>query len=410
MDNPFQQKKIENLRDIFNKTPKIKHPTISQQVQTGSSLKDPKYTINITTTETAYLKTQKNRFVDINHFSPIFFCIYRIRKDNKNNFLEYLLYKYPKESGDVCIFPFIKNAKTNLSGELENMMVKKLKKSNLKWNFKGYIKHNKNLFLFIKLLSESSGPNLTESARMTRTDKWWWCLIDEICNQRSVLNFPIHELVTKLFLNNPLLIYLKDIQGIKAPIPRSLFYGNSAQMIPFNFVFGPKPRGTLQTYGPYYYLGSYEKAIRYGGWSNDYATKNQYSMGGATRSSINIADKNGKMKQGGIVRYAVFLGNKLKVLLNHPNDKITNMNKKLVDILPFEARLIDQGAQWAQNKYTSLYYGRAKISVLKNAIWSGAPGFVTKQYVQQFPLTFHTIDKKTLGNYWDFKYDKYYIE
>ena len=407
MINPFQQNKIEKLRDIFNKSPKIKRPSISQAT---SSIKGDEYNINITTTETAYLKTKTKRFIDIKNFSPIFFCIYRIRKDNNNNFLEYLLYKYPEEKGDVCIFPFVKDVKTDLAGELENMMVKKLKKNNLKWNFKGYIKHNHRLFLFIKLIGESPGPNLTETANMKRSDKWWWCLIDEICNQRSIVNFPIHEIVTKLFLHNPLIIYLKDTQGIKAPIPRSLYYGNSAQMIPFNFVFGPKPRDFQQTYGPYYYLGSYEKAIRFGGWSTYYTPRNQYGMNGEYTSPINIADKNGKMNQGGIVRYAVFLGDKLKVLLNHPEDKITNINKKLVSILPFEARLIDQGAQWVQNKYTSLYYGRAKIPAAKNAIWNGAPGFVTKQYTQQFPLTFHIIDKKTLGNYWDFNYDKYYIE
>ena len=66
MINPFQQNKVEKLRDIFNKNPKIKRPSISQAT---SSIKGDDYNINITTTETAYLKTKTKRFIEIKNFS-----------------------------------------------------------------------------------------------------------------------------------------------------------------------------------------------------------------------------------------------------------------------------------------------------------------------------------------------------
>ena len=96
-------------------------------------------------------------------------------------------------------------------------------------------------------------------------------LFEEVSNS----NFPIHKIVTNLFLHNPILIYLRDTYGINKPIPRALYYGNSALMIPFNFVFGPKPENINANYGPYYYLGSYRKAIKYGGWIGEYQPTNR---------------------------------------------------------------------------------------------------------------------------------------
>ena len=400
---PIKQEMIQKLRSLFDVSPPFVKPSSFSPIKHHQ--KTALYKRSIKTTATAYLKTTKGTgFAALGkkNFKFLFFCIYSIQSNQENEpFLQYLLYKYSQKEKDVCIFPFIKKiGKISIKKELDNIMIKKLKRDKLLWNYKGYIESNKHLFLFIKLQSKR-GKFSKRRNEKNRTDHLWWCLLDEICNQKKILNFPIHKIVTNLFLHNPILIYLRDTYGINKPIPRALYYGNSALMIPFNFVFGPKPENINANYGPYYYLGSYRKAIRYGGWTGDYKPTNNEK----------ITDKNGKWVQGGVVRYAVFLGDNLKVILNHPHDANTEMqdNTQLFHLLPFKTRLVDPKGTWVKN-YTSLYYGRAKIPEIKNGIWRALPGFVTKEFNQQIPLTFHTIDSKTLKVNWDPEYTKYYIK
>ena len=87
-----------------------------------------------------------------------------------------------------------------------------LKQPRLKWSYKGYINDIDNLYLFIKLTGEKK--ELFSQRVLQRNTKWWWCIIDELCNKRYILNFPIHNIVTKLFLYNPTLIYLKNKNGL----------------------------------------------------------------------------------------------------------------------------------------------------------------------------------------------------
>ena len=124
---------------------------------------------------------------------------------------------------------------------------------------------------------------------LRRGSEWWWCLIDEICNQRHVVNFPIHQSVTNLFLQNPDLIYLKNTKGDNYPVPRALYYGTYAPIAPFYFVFGPK-QTVGGRYGPYYYLGSYEKIVRYAGWSPEYTS--------LKKNNVSIADEHGQLIEG----------------------------------------------------------------------------------------------------------------
>lgn len=262
MSNPFKSETIQKLRTLFNKRREILLPASIDMKETISEKH-----VEIGGTKTAYLRsmTLKSKFKQLEKkkYKVIFFCIYRIRTEPENEpFLEYLLYKYPPKNKDICIFPFIKpKGKVNINDEMNKMMHDKLKQSKLKWTLKGFISEADSLYLFIKMTREKQ--YLFSQRVLKRNTEWWWCIIDEICNQKHILNFPIHNIVTKLFLSNPLLIYLKDTQGFNKPIPRSLYYGQNAQYIPFNFIFGPK---TISgPYGPYYYMSSYYKAIRWGG-------------------------------------------------------------------------------------------------------------------------------------------------
>ena len=392
--------KIKDLRQHFDDIQTYK--TV-QNIPIRSNIKkisiSNDYHQFIGTTKTAYLRTFKEtKNIKKKKIKKIFFSIYRIQTENDKPFIEYLLYKYPQKDKDICIFPFITPTKDKtIKEEINDMMIKTLKYGDLKWAYKGYIERKNNVYLLIKLTGEKQ--KLFSQRVLMRNTQWWWCLIDEICNKRHILNFPVHELVTNLFYNNPILIYLRDTQGYNLPIPRSLYYGSYAQLLPFYFVFGPK-LSVKGRYGPYYYMGVYKKAIRYAAWAQDYKSH--------THAGIKITDKHGKLLKGGIVRYAVFLG-KLKVLLNHPQDpKDDILNKLYQKKFGFQLRLEDREGKWAK-QYDSLYYGRAKMKEI-NTLWRLNAGYVTKNFDQQTPLTMHILDKNTLSLNWDPFYDKYYIE
>ena len=290
-DNLQMNQKIKDLRQHFDD---VKTYKTVQNIPIRSNIpkiaSSDEYHQYIGTTKTAYLRTVKyTKKIDQKKINKIFFAIYRIQTENETPFIEYLLYKYPKKNGDICIFPFVVSSKNKtIQDEIQTMMINTLQYGKLKWALKGYIEANDNIYLFIKLTGEKE--KLFSQRVLMRNTRWWWCLIDEICNTRHVLNFPIHEIVTNLFYNNPILIYLRNTQGYNLPIPRSLYYGSYAQLLPFYFVFGPK-LSVRGRYGPYYYLGVYNKAIRYGGWSHDYQQH--------THANNNMTDKNGKIIKGG---------------------------------------------------------------------------------------------------------------
>lgn len=399
------QQNIQKLKRFFDKTPTFIRPTSSIFLTPPTN--PSQYNNYLETTATAYLKTNEKSLREIKNkqYKSIFFCIYRIvGSENKDKFIQYLLYKYPKKQNDTFSFPFVKyNAKKGVERQLKDFMFQTLHISKIMgWNMKGFIESMGDIFIFVKLQS-SLGKFSNQKNHKKRDNKLWWTLIDEICNHRKILNFPIHKTVTSLFLHNPLIIYLRDAEGRNKPIPRALFYGNAAQMIPFNFVFGPKQEDVNANYGPYYYMGSYKKAIRYGAWSPYY--KEEKGRGEP------ITDANGKWDRGGIVRYAVYLGDNIKVLLNHPLDANTYIPEANIirKILPFKAKIVDPLGIWAQ-KYSSLYYGKMKMNDIKGGVWRATPGWVTQNFNQQIPLTFHFIDKKTLGPNWDPQNDNYYIE
>ena len=389
MDNTYTNKIIMKLQDQIN--PSI----IKQQSIIHNPLKQPKQ--NLKSHSYQYLSTPS---INLNNIpcqkkQRIFICIYHIQ-EQETPFLEYLLYKYPKKECDVCLFPFIeRDSKKQLKTQIIDFF-KNIINIAQPWTLKGYIQEKKDIYMLFHL--PHAGDLLGEHI-LRRGSEWWWCLIDEICNQRHIVNFPIHYSVTNLFLKNPDLIYLEDTKGDNYPIPRALYYGTYSSIAPFYFVFGPK-QTVAGRYGPYYYLGSYEKIIRYAGWSPEYTP--------LKKNNVSIADEHGQLLEGGgIIRYAVFLG-KIKVLLNHPHDE-KHSDIPIKNTLDFQLRMEDRDGKWAIN-HDSLYYGRAQLAGHPIRRWRINPGFVTKNFNQQIPLSMHLLDKKTLKTNLYPHYYKYYIQ
>ena len=344
--------------------------------------------------------------IDLKNLNTIFVCIFHIN-DSFNSatsmyhpFLEYYLWKYPKSNNkysDLFIFPFQKYDKKKTVKKIANDILKKLHKADNTTQH-GFIQENDSVYLFYEL---NMSLQFWEINNIPRNNATWWIVIDEICNTRRVMNFPIHKSVTELFYKYSSLIYLLDSDNHKIETPTIAYYGNYFNLLPMTAVFGQRHTSIRGApFGSHYYFGSYNSAIRRAGWTSIYKKKKFENK--------KIADEDGKYTQGGIIRFILFLG-KLDVILNHPHDK-SKFQTPIKD-LPKQLKLIDKildyGGEWAKN-YNSIYFGRAKLE--NGYIFNSCSQFVVKSFGQQYPLTLHMLDMSTLKSTWDPCYDKYYIK
>ena len=104
-----------------------------------------------------------------------------------------------------------------------------------------------------------------------------------------------------------------------------------------------------------------------------------------------IADENGKIIKGGIIRFALFM-DKTKVLLDTKTSKIDKYM---------------HNSKW-QKHYNSLYLGR--VPRINGSVWHMNPRYVVHNFEQQLPLSLHLVDMKSLKDTWDPVYTGYEIE
>jgi len=318
--------------------------------------------------------------------SRISFCMYRItdckkRHNVKTPFLQYLLYKYPasdKDYSDMMVFPFTVHRGGSVRRTITEFMSKL---GTQKPKIKGFIENLHDLYLFFDL-SDTEKLGITAVGLKTKKDSMWWCLIDEICNHKRLMTFPIHPSVYNIFYTNPALIYLKaDDKRVEIPIVG--YHGNYYKFIPLVASVGQQATSAARfPYGNLYYFGTFRKAIRYGSWSPFYTEKVAYDN--------KITDIDGKYTKGGMVRFALFLG-KTKVLLDEPYDIIDDY--------------LSNKRDW-KDKYQSLYIGSIDFDHRK---LSANPEYILTEYVQQVSLSYHIIDRDSLKPTWDPHYDGYSI-
>lgn len=332
--------------------------------------------------------------------TPINICIYHVNTTGLKPFLQYLLYKMPSDKGDKMIFPTKRTKPDTSILAITNKFVKDITRQD--GELKGYLYNRKGLFVYYYLKNINTSVKLRE-----RRTQFWWVLIDEICNSMNCTNFPIDESVSYNFFRYPDLIYLKDSKNTNIDIPIAGYHGSYHKFIPFIAETGLKRSSILSMMGPYYYFGTYRKAIRYAGWTSNY---HPFEIDGKR-----VTDDEGRWENGGIVRFAVFLG-RMKVFLNHPldpDDKSEIYYDKLekephnIEYQNLVLKLHDHTGKWTR-RYNSCYVGSALLD--NGRYFMSNPEYVVKDFEQQTPLTYHYLDKTTLKRNWDSKYDKYYIK
>ena len=325
----------------------------------------------------------------------IYACCFRvvISKPNKiiqNPFLEFLLYKYPPSSSsysNLCVFPFRILGKDTLN-QTKRKLMNDLNYKNI--DCLGYIQNSKGVFLFFEIPYQNYKINL-----LKKNSQLWWTTIHEICNLRKILNFPIHQSVSKLFFNNNQLIYLKNKNSVNIQIPTVGYYTESKELLPFISIMGIKA-SSRRTFGPYYYFTNYNEAFR-GAWSSNYKKRK-------IENKI-ITDENGLLKSSGFVRFAIFTGNP-RVPLYRKTDPFYEY---IANLDTSDDRKIKQmkTIKWAK-KYDSIIISNFKFKNISGYYQTNTK-YIIKSFDSFTSLSYHFIEKKSLKPVWDPFYTKYKI-
>lgn len=341
----------------------------------------------------------------LNRGDKVFICIYeilfKINSTGENPFIQYLLYKYNESDslGEILTFPFItynsgnilKTAKKYINDLLDNS-----------YNLKGHMSFNGNMYVFFG----KENRNFVFK-KLQSNNKFWWCLIDEICNKKKVVNYLIHESVPNLFYNNTELIYLRNNEGL-IEIPVVVYRGDHIDIIPYLATFGQR-RSTRSRFGPFYTFGTFNWSVRWAGWSRTYAKH--------TFKNKAITDDNGKYLKGGIIRYAIFLDDleKNHVVMDTKKEYFKNLfewfdgnkDKNKKEKNEWYSFLKQNTGKWS-TKFTSLTVPKIKFKHL-SGYFNINTEFIISDHKKKVTLSIHELDNSTLKTVWDPLYENYQI-
>jgi len=326
----------------------------------------------------------------------VYICAFHVNQTGKLPFLQFVMNKYPKHFfGDILTFPcFSYKGNNSILEECKSKLyeVTGFYKENNDYDYAGHISQGEDVYMFYDLTDFDF-----QTQELYRSDKMWLVLMDEIMNYQRVCNFEIHGSVVDFFKNNFEFCKLYDKNELAIENPIVCYSGVHKSKLKFTGIFGVGKAETDGVVGPYYYFTTYEKSIESGGWSKNCCQE--------FRNEKKITeDGTGKYDSGGIVRFAVFLGLQ-KVLMNYPEDEFDNSLHKKERLKDGErslerqtTRITDYDGNWSE-LYDSIYIGKLELD--DGRILTNAPFWVVKEYDQQIPLSFHHIDKRTLGDKWN---------
>ena len=332
-----------------------------------------------------------------NTFKNITICAYEINNTSLNPFLKYLLYK--EKITDNLDFPIVDISIFSMNtiqlikfiqGYLFTILLLTNFENFFKTiEYKGFYIFEENLYIFF---------DLTNCKLMIhdiyKINKTWFCIMDEIINEKHICNIKINETVSDFFINNNKFIFLKNKKDKIYQIPIIAYTGNNHKMLNFTYTFGMTKSNNNSIVGANYYFTNFINAFKQSCFLQN--INNEITYG----ELMKPFSKNEKCIKSGIVRYALFLGI-VNVKQNLPNDNLdeseikkerlinTTLNNKY-ELLT--RRISDHDSNWTEH-YDSIYLGNIKLDnneILKN----NSPIIVLKNYEQQSPLSYHFIDNK----------------
>jgi len=257
-------------------------------------------------------------------------------------------------------------------------------------DFKGLYVYENKVYAFVDLTKIEINTSL-----VNRKSLFWFALIDEIVNKNKVCDIPVSYDVTDFFMNNIEFIYFKNSKEEQIEIPLVVYTGSYEKNLHFNFTFGNRPSDNNAILSSGFYFTNYANAFKQGGCLLDHTHDNEKA----------------KYTKVGIIRYALFIGNNL-VKMNYPNDTIDESEIKKAKLINTEncenngdyiyekmtLRISDHDGLWKQN-YDSVYLGKLELD--NGEYLRDTPLYVVKDYYNHTPLSYHHINKKTLGSTFD---------
>lgn len=331
--------------------------------------------------------------------TKIYICPFRINNYGYRPFIQYCFYKYPKSENqmvnDLMILMYIRykgSSKTPI--QQTNEFIRHT--FGVEKGHSGAIQYNGNYYLFYDF-SDFEKESI-EQLEKSRSDTWWWCLLDEIINYSRVINFPVFEEHRKLFLENPSLLFLYNRENQKIETPVVGYHGTYYDYKILILTQGLRKSTLYAMMGPYYYFGTFRKSVRYAGWTSTYKMR---EIDGNP-----ISDAEGRYNRGTIIRFAVFVG-EMTALLNHSYEKddLSGLVRQRLKENPksqkwekLTLKLHDHEGTWTEF-YDSIYVGKANLSNGKK--FMANPEFIVKKFKQQYVLSAHELDKSTLDKNWN---------
>jgi len=277
--------------------------------------------------------------------STIYICAYKINREGKYPFLQYLLEnQYGFFSGESLSFPSIQLFTNEKTPEVlcKEHLATLVNETDDKIQFKGFYKEEEmdKLFAFFDITDVST------TMQITFNDKAWLVLIDEIINRRKACNTNVNDRVVLFFLRNIQFCYMNDATGKTFDIPICAFSYQPIKKMNFACIFGEPKADHDAIAGPYYYFTNYDKAV------------------------LKDTDESLRLT-GSLIRFALFTEN---------------------------MKIIEQDIGDWSNTHDSAYIGKIVLSDGKE--FTQGPLWVIKDFSQQIPLSCHLIDKKYKSAVW----------
>lgn len=334
---------------------------------------------------------------------------YHVTQNSKYPFIQFLLEKKPflttliKEKLEL---PAITISNANIDTDYPVAIIEKIKGLLLTIGcdgskltndaFKGLISdHNERIYALVDI----TDVDIFRIA-ITRKTPIWFGLPTEIMNVRSICNIPIDESVSELFLNMPQLGILNklDTQNMITmsdtfPLPDAIYNGSYLKHTEFRSVFGTSKDTVYPCCGEYYYyFRLFEDAVKEGGWLRNGGHKlvdlNDTNLTHSVSGKMLVDNEYGRYIQGGINRYAFFPGNYVI------HTECSNM---------FSLTDAEVSAKLENNSCIVIHY-------MEDTLDNLLPDILVKEYESAFPISYHMLNKSTLGDKYEIEnQDKYMI-
>lgn len=314
----------------------------------------------------------------------LYYICYHITKETKYPFVQIMLEKIPFCNNVVqeqFILPSVIIKKD--TPDIAKLIIKKinldLKKIRCQQDvtvdcYKGIFTDNfKNSYALVDI----SLTNI-QCLYLTRASTTWFALPTEIINIGSICNIPICEDLIDLFVYvMPELgvLYKENAQDTYL-LPDVVYTGDIYKTAEFNSLFGPSKENLY-----YRFFTSFSLAVREGGWSKTIDIVCEF-----------VDNIYGRYTKGAINRYAVFLENPVIHLLEDNNeDTCTEEFEDMMFIEMCEA-----------NADTIIIETKKENENINTNI-------LVKEYALFQPLSFHSLDKDTLGEKYDIQKQSTYM-